>query len=89
MNTDIQDAKRYRYLRDMVFYGMKRADMPEVIGKYFYDMIDNKYPTPDELDKALDYLLMMCDYEQIIDDGLKKIGEYNSQFFRKDDDGDE
>ena len=29
------------------------------------------------------------DYQKIVDDGLKKIGEYNSQFFRKDDEGDE
>lgn len=28
-------------------------------------------------------------YDQIIDDGLKTIGDYNSQFFHKDDDGDE
>jgi hypothetical protein len=89
MNTDLQDAKRYRYLRDMVFQGMKRGDMPEAIGQYFYDMIDSKHPTPGEFDKVMDYLLMMYDYEEIIDEGLKKIGEYNSQFFRKDDEGDE
>ena len=28
------------------------------------------------------------DYQKITDEGLKKIGEYASQFFRKDDDGD-
>ena len=27
-------------------------------------------------------------HKQIMDEGLKKIGEYNSQFFRKDDEGD-
>jgi hypothetical protein len=29
------------------------------------------------------------DYQRIVDDGLKGIGEYNKQFFRKDDEGDE
>lgn len=29
------------------------------------------------------------EYQKIPDEGLKKIGEYNSQFFRKDDEGDE
>lgn len=37
-----------------------------------------------ELDKLIDNV-----YDQIIDDGLKTIGVYNSQFFRKDDEGDE
>jgi broad-specificity NMP kinase len=43
---------------------------------------------PDEL-TAIIAARRELDYQKIVDDGLKKIGEYNSQFFRKDDEGDE
>jgi hypothetical protein len=43
---------------------------------------------PDEL-TAIIAARRELDYQKIVDDGLKKIGEYNSQFFKKDDEGDE
>jgi hypothetical protein len=43
---------------------------------------------PDEL-TAIIAARRELDYLKIVEDGMKKIGEYNSQFFRKDDEGDE
>jgi hypothetical protein len=43
---------------------------------------------PDEI-TAIIAARRELDYQKIVDDGLKKIGEYNSQFFKKDDEGDE
>jgi hypothetical protein len=51
-------ANRYIFLRDEMLKDQKRGDMMEPLYSYFYrDDVDNKYPTTEEIDDAIDILI--------------------------------
>ena len=50
-------ADRWQYLRDVIWKDVKRDDLPEPMRQYFYDICEEKYPRPDQLDDAMDYLI--------------------------------
>ncbi len=53
-----QDALRWQYVRDVVWRGVKRADLPPEIEDAFYlNDCDTKYPTAKDLDDALDTII--------------------------------
>lgn len=51
-----RDALRWAYVRDVLWLGVKRGELPESLADYFYNVDDVKYPTRYHLDEAVDYL---------------------------------
>jgi hypothetical protein len=49
-------ANRYLYVRDNIL-NQKRGDLPEPLYTYFYNTVDIKYPTTDDIDAAIDELM--------------------------------
>lgn len=59
MTKSTNDARRWQYVRDVIWKHVKRGDLPADLFEYFYQHEDIKYPTPDALDRAIDYLIKL------------------------------
>ena len=52
------DALRWAYVRDILWQGAKRGELPSELSDYFYRIEDVKYPNRYQMDEAIDILRM-------------------------------
>jgi hypothetical protein len=52
------DALRWAYVRDILWHGVKRGELPSELSDYFYRIEDVKYPNRYQMDEAIDILRM-------------------------------
>lgn len=61
--SELSDAKKWKFVRDKLWKNLRRDDLPIKLTNYFYDVMDEKYPSAVDLDKALEYLIELEEHK--------------------------